>query len=78
MDSPNVGEWITARAKPDAASAAVFQIQEGSVSPCRKLVVGAGYNACGKYDANGWILIQNLGRLGWSGYIPSVCAFDYS
>ncbi|MBB5959769.1 hypothetical protein FHS29_006390 [Saccharothrix tamanrassetensis] len=77
----DVHDKVVAKARPDAASPAVFTVYAGETFPCRKLVVGAGYGACGYTGANGWILVQDgilrhNGSAGWSGYIPSVCTSD--
>ncbi len=77
----DVHDTVVAKARPDAASPAIFTIYGGETFPCRKLVVGAGYNACGYTGMNGWILVQDgikrhNGYAGWSGYIPSVCTSD--
>ncbi|WP_370949936.1 hypothetical protein AB5J62_20675 [Amycolatopsis sp. cg5] len=81
------GSWVDvhatviARSRPDAASAKVFDVYAGETFPCRKIVVGENYGACGYPQANGWILVQDGikrhdGYAGWSGYIPSVCTSD--
>ncbi|MCG8916038.1 hypothetical protein L6E12_09575 [Actinokineospora sp. PR83] len=77
----DVNDGVIARARPDAASPAIFPIYAGETFPCRKLVVGTAYGACGYTGANGWILVQDgikrhNGYAGWSGYIPSVCTTD--
>ncbi|KZB88367.1 hypothetical protein [Amycolatopsis regifaucium] len=77
----DVHETVVARARPDAASPKIFDVFAGETFPCRKLVVGAGYKACGYTGMNGWILVQDgvmrhNGYAGWSGYIPSICTSD--
>lgn len=81
------GSWVTvhdhvvAQARPQAGSGAIFDIYKDETFPCRKIVVGASYGACGYTGANGWILVQDgilrhNNYAGWSGYIPSVCTTD--
>ncbi len=82
------GSWVdthdavAARAEPNATSSIRFWVYNNETHPCRKLVVGGGYAACGYTGANGWILVQDMYRAvdhiepGWSGYVPSVCTSD--
>ncbi|MEV1115932.1 hypothetical protein AB0I91_12740 [Actinosynnema sp. NPDC049800] len=81
------GSWVTVtgfatvRAEPNTTSRALFSVVTGEPRTCRKIVTGQVYDACGVYDANGWILIQDFNNEygegpGWSGYIPSVCTRD--
>lgn len=81
------GSWVTVtdfqavRAKPTAASTRLFDVIPGERRPCRKVVTGTQYNACGVYNATAWIQIQDFDREygqgpGWSGFIPSVCTYD--
>jgi hypothetical protein len=81
----NVYDTVAAKARPDASSNTIFTITVSpgyyKVYPCRKIVVGTGYGACGYTGVNGWILVQDQdwvhdGTPGWSGYIPSVCTAD--
>ncbi|ALG06336.1 hypothetical protein AOZ06_04825 [Kibdelosporangium phytohabitans] len=72
---------MEAQSRPQADSGYVFTLYAGETVPCRKIVVGVDYKACGVNDANGWILVQDDlrrhdGTPGWSGYIPSVCTSD--
>ncbi|HVK20420.1 MAG TPA: hypothetical protein VM677_03585 [Actinokineospora sp.] len=83
------GSWVrmsgfaSVRVAPDATSKVMFTVDKAVGMPCRKLVVGARYNACGVTGANGWIMVQDganqyTGLPGWSGYVPSVCTTDLS
>jgi hypothetical protein len=77
----DVSATVIAQARPAANSGDIFPIYAGETFPCRKLVVGGAYQACGYTGANGWILVQDGikrhdGYAGWLGYIPSVCTAD--
>jgi hypothetical protein len=90
------GSWVylipsggtSFRTAPDATNPAnvAFSIASDNawLFPCRKLVVGGRYQACGVTNANGWILVQDWTNLaqkkefGWSFYVPSVCMRDNS
>jgi hypothetical protein len=77
----DIKDTVEAQARPQAGSGYVFTLYAGETVPCRKIVVGVDYKACGVNDANGWILVQDDlrrhdGTPGWSGYIPSVCTSD--
>ena len=83
------GSWVrttavvVVRAEPRASSANMATTISGELRACRKLVLGDRYDACGVYNANGWVMVQimdldpNYPR-GWSGFIPSTCTVDYS
>ncbi len=84
--SVHAGLGIGVRTAPDATNPnnIMFYLAGTHIRPCRKLVIGGRYGACGQTGANGWILIQDInntshpGQPGWSGYIPSTCTSDYS
>ena len=83
------GSWIyvnvalVVRAEPNTGSSQRWITARGLQS-CRKLVLGGRYDMCGHTNANGWIMIHFMSEdapgpgLGFSGYIPSTCAEDYS
>ncbi|SEF37490.1 hypothetical protein SAMN05421837_11450 [Amycolatopsis pretoriensis] len=75
-----LGGEIGARSRPDAdaGSTIVFIVKGTGLLPCRKGVTSGLANACGVTGSHAWVLVQNVAKPGWSGYIPAVCTSDYS